>query len=120
MNLRMSMPWYFENSWIPVLLTKFSPININAITIGPFVFSKGELDDRTKNHEYIHWQQYIETGIIGFLFLYLFYWVVGLIKYRSGSFAYASIPFEQEAYENDHNILYGVQRKRYNWFWRKI
>ena len=120
MNFKISKPWYFENSRIPKLLSVIAPINISAITLGPFVFSKDEMSEQTKNHEYIHWQQYIETGIIGFIILYFVYYIIGLIKYRSGTIAYVQIPFEQEAYENDKNIFYGLNRKRYNWIKRKI
>jgi len=119
-NLRLSTPWYFENSIIPKLLSKLAPIKIGAITLGPFVFSTGEMSDRTKNHEYIHWQQYIETGIIGFPILYLLYYLIGLLKYKSGSEAYMQIPFEQEAYENDNYQYYVLNRKRYNWIKRKV
>tara|TARA_B100000242_G_C42621902_1_gene293093 strand:+ start:70 stop:432 length:363 start_codon:yes stop_codon:yes gene_type:complete len=120
MSLRLSQPKFFENSKVPVLLSYVSPITIGAITLGPFVFSRGILSERTKRHETIHWQQYIETGIIGFLILYSIYWIAGLIKYRDGSTAYYRIPFEQEAYENDDDIVYLLNRKRFNWFWRKI
>jgi len=120
MPLRSSMPVFIENSKLPVILSYVSPINIEAITIGPLVFSRGIMSARTKNHEAIHWQQYIETAIIGFVLLYFIYWLVGLIKYRSGSIAYTQIPFEQEAYQNDDNQIYLAQRKRYNWIKRKI
>ena len=117
MSIRLSKPVFIENSKIPILLSWFSPININAITLGPVVISRDKMSDITKNHETIHWQQYIETGILGFLFLYLAYWLVGLVKYRSGSIAYYQIPFEQEAYSNQKNSYYVISRKR--WGWRK-
>ena len=120
MSLRKSRPLFFENSKVPVVLSKFAPINIGAITLGPLVFSRDEMSDRTKTHETIHWQQYIETGIIGFLILYLFYYLVGLVKYRSGDKAYYSIPFEQEAYEFDEDPEYPVTRKRFKWLEFKV
>jgi len=118
MSLRLSKPFFVENSNIPVFISYFSPIDIEAITLGPVVISRGSMSETTKMHETIHWQQYIETGIIGFPFLYLAYWLVGLIKYRSGSIAYYQIPFEQEAYFNQENPFYLITRKR--WSWRKI
>ena len=84
-KLQYSTPIFVENSKLLRYLSFFSPINITAITLGPVVLSGGEMSKETKNHETIHWQQYIETGIIGFLILYLIYWIIGLIKYRSGS-----------------------------------
>tara|TARA_B100000287_G_C20263249_1_gene634896 strand:- start:67 stop:429 length:363 start_codon:yes stop_codon:yes gene_type:complete len=118
MNLRLSKPIFIENSKIPVWLSYLSPIDIGAITLGPFVISRGLMSETTKNHETIHWQQYIETAIIGFLLLYLFYWLIGLIKYRDGRVAYYQIPFEQEAYKHEDNPYYVICRKR--WGWRKF
>ncbi len=118
--LRTSKPIFIENSWVPKFLSLFAPITIGAITLGPLVFSRGVMSERTKNHEAIHWQQYIETGIIGFIILYFIYWLIGLIRYKDGGVAYMMIPFEQEAYENDDNMLYLLQRKRFNWIKRRI
>lgn len=118
--MRESKPLFFEQSYVPAVLSIFAPIEINAITLGPFVFSRNEMSEVTKNHETIHWQQYIETGIFGFLLLYLIFWIIGLIKYGNGELAYYRIPFEQEAYENDGNFDYCRTRKRYAWMESKI
>ena len=118
--MRNWKPWFFENSRLPVILSLFAPITIGAITIGPLVFSRGEMSEVTKNHEAIHWQQYLETGILGFIILYLFYWLVGLIKYRDGQKAYYQIPFEQEAYTHHEDMNYCQTRKRYSWIRRKV
>lgn len=119
----MNFPKFYENSKVPVVLSHFSPIEIGAITIGPLVFSRGEMSDVTKNHETIHWQQYKETLIIGFLLLYLAFWAWGLMKYRDGKVAYAMIPFEREAYGNDEDFEYLKNRKHYAWLdyiWKGI
>ena len=113
-------PMFIENSWIPVFLSNLSPIEIGAITLGPFIFSRGEMSERTKNHERIHWEQYKETLVIGFLFLYAVYYLLGRVKYRDGQTAYFRIPFEQEAYENDSNMSYIDSRKKYEWSKFKI
>ena len=97
MNLKNSKPWFIENSKIPVWLSKISPIDIGAITLGPVVISRDTMTEATKRHETIHWQQYIELGIVGFIVLYFAYWFFGLVKYRDGAKAYMQIPFEQEA-----------------------
>ena len=100
LRLHTSKPIFIENSRIPVWLSYVAPINISAITLGPIVLSRSELSEQTKNHETIHWQQYIDCAIIGFPILYLFFWLYGLAKYRGdGSKAYKQIPFEQEAYQ---------------------
>lgn len=115
MNFKKSKAIFFENSWVPKVLSLVSPIEVGAITLGPFVFCRGKVSDITRNHENIHWQQYIETGIIGFIILYLVFWLIGLYKFRDGAFAYHWIPFEREAYANDANANYLKDRKRYNW-----
>ena len=112
---RNSRPWFFENSKVPVFLSHFTPITIGAITIGPLVFSRGEMSEVTKNHETIHWQQYIETGIVGFIFLYYLFYAINFLRYRDGELAYYMIPFEKEAYDNDKNLDYLETRKRYSW-----
>lgn len=117
---RNSKPIFFENSWVPRVLSCIAPIEIGAITLGFFVFSKEKLSKRTKNHETIHLQQYIELFFIGFIFLYLFYWIFGLLKYRDGKVAYHMIPFEQEAYANDLDARYPRARKRYSWLKYKL
>ena len=117
MSLRLSKPVFIENSKIPVFLSCFSPIEINAITLGPIVISVSKASDTTRNHETIHWQQYLELGILLFPVLYFIYWVIGVIKYRSGRIAYYQIPFEQEAYKNQENRYYVLGRKR--WCWRR-
>jgi len=120
MKIKYSKPWFFENSKLPVVLSYISPINIGAITLGPLVFSRGEMSETTKRHETIHWQQYIELGIIGFPIFYLVYWLIGLIVYRDGVLAYGMIPLEQEAYDHDEDELYLMKRKRWNWLKYKI
>jgi len=112
---RNSRPWFFENSKVPVVLSYLAPIEIGAITIGPLVFSRGEMSEVTKNHESIHWQQYIETGIFGFIVLYYSFYFWNWLKYRDGQTAYYMIPFEKEAYDNDENLDYLQSRKRYSW-----
>ena len=113
--LRNSKPWYFENSKVPVILSYLAPIDIGAITIGPFVFSRGVMSERTKNHEAIHWQQYIECGVIGFIILYYIFYAINLFRYKDGQTAYYMIPFEKEAYNNDENMDYLETRKRFSW-----
>ena len=113
--MRNWKPIFIENSRIPVWLSYLAPIDISAITLGPIVISRNEMSERTKNHETIHFQQYLETLFIGFLILYLWDWILGLIKYRDGKMAYFMIRAEQEAYQNDSNLEYLATRKRWSW-----
>jgi hypothetical protein len=108
-------PIFIENSTLPVILSRVSPINIWAINLGLFVFCREELNERTKNHETIHYKQTIELLFIGFWLLYFIFWVIGLCRYRDGAVAYKTIPFELEAYSNEENLSYLSHRKLYSW-----
>lgn len=115
MNLRNLEAIFVENSRVPKILSFFAPIDINAITLGPLVFSSGEVSEVTRNHENIHLQQYIELGFVFFPLVYVLYYIFALKKYGSGSEAYRAIPFEQEAYSNEEDFEYNSKRKRYAW-----
>lgn len=104
-----------ENSKIPVWLSYLAPIEIGAITMGFIVFSRGEMSERTKRHETIHYQQFLETGFIGFLLIYLWDYVLGYAKYKNGAVAYRQIRAEREAYKFDHQEDYLEKRVRWKW-----
>ena len=109
-------PLFFENSKIPVWLSYLAPINIGAITLFFLVFSRGEMNEETKRHETIHFQQMLETLVLPFLILYGWDYVRGYFKYcRDGRAAYFSIRAEQEAYANDHDEDYLRNRPRFSW-----
>ena len=108
-------PIFVENSIIPQLLSIISPIDIGAITLGFIVFSRYEMDEKTKRHETIHFQQFLETLFIGFLILYFYDWIKGYITYRNAKIAYYMIRAEQEAYNNEKDELYLERRKRWKW-----
>lgn len=108
-------PFFIEYSKVPVLLSYFAPINIWAVTIFFLVFCKGKLDEETKRHETIHFQQTLETGVIGMIIFYLWDYIHGYIKYRDGAKAYRRIRAEQEAYEMAKDTGYLASRPRYAW-----
>ena len=105
--------WIIENSRIPQALSLF--INIWAITLYPFIICKGKLDQRTRTHEIIHLHQQRELLLIGFYILYVGYWVWNLMKHQSFQAAYEEIPFEKEAYANDQDPTYPINRKAFSW-----
>tara|TARA_R110000824_G_scaffold38617_1_gene117857 strand:- start:6492 stop:6932 length:441 start_codon:yes stop_codon:yes gene_type:complete len=127
-------PIFIENSKIPVWLSKISPLNIGAITLFPFVISRGKMDETTKRHETIHFQQALETLVVLFYVFYLFNWLWGLIKYRkdwkdqkntrgglyasAANKAYHRLKAEQEAYNNETDVDYLQDRKRWRWMWK--
>ena len=110
-------PLFFENSKIPVWLSSipFVPIEINAITLGPFVFSRGIISETTKRHEAIHWAQYKECLILPFLLLYGAFYIINLCKGIKGSMAYYKIPFEKEAYQHQADPNYLENRRLFEW-----
>ena len=108
-------PKYIENSRVPVWLSYLSPIDIWAISLGPFVWCRGVLDDKMKRHETIHYQQQLELLFVGQWILYVVFWLWNLALYRNGAIGYMNNPFELEAYANDDNEDYLLTRKRYAW-----
>ena len=117
--MRNWKPIYIENSRILGWLSYLAPIKIQAIALGVIVISRDEMSEVTKNHETIHFQQYLETLFLGFLILYFWDWFIGLVKYKDGQKAYLSIRAEQEAYKNQENLEYlPTDRKRWCWLQR--
>ena len=101
-------------------LSVFAPITITAITLGVLVLYSGELSERTRRHETIHFQQYLETLFVGFLIIYLYDWLKGVIIYGSGRKAYIQIRAEQEAYGNDADPDYLRMRLRWVWLSNRV
>ena len=103
-----------ENSPIPGLLSWF--IQIEAITLYPYIISRGEMNEKTLNHESIHIRQQEELAIVGFYILYVGYWLKNKIASKmDNSQAYYNIPFEREAYMNESDPDYLSVRKKMAW-----
>jgi hypothetical protein len=117
--MKLWKPKFFENSRVPSILSKIAPIHIWAINIGPFVWCRGKLSEKDKNHETIHFQQQLELLFVFHWLLYFAFYIVGMIRFRSGTLAYFNNPFEIEAYDNEEDEYYLITRKRYNWMFRK-
>lgn len=118
--MRSLKPIFIENSKIPFWLSKFTPIQIGAITLGFVVLSKYEMDERVKRHETIHFQQFLETLFIGFLLMYLWDYIFCYLRYADGEKAYMMIRAEQEAYANEDDPDYLKNRKRWAWMFKRI
>lgn len=108
-------PLFIKNSRIMKWLSFMTSINIIAITLGPIVIYKDTISEETKNHETIHFQQYLETAFIGFLVLYLYDYIVGYLKYKNSTKAYFYIRAEREAYFMHGNLVYRDKRVRWKW-----
>jgi len=112
---RLLTPYIFEHNKIPVWLSYVAPITINAISLGPFVFCRGELSEESRRHEIIHYRQQLELLFIGQWVLYTIFWLWALFQYRSPKEAYHQNPFEREAYDNAEDPKYLDTRPMYAW-----
>jgi len=113
--VRARKPIFIENSRVPVLLSYVSPININAISFGLCVWSRSTMDERVRRHETIHFQQQIELLFVFQWLLYVIFWLINVVKYRDGAVAYYENPFEREAYANDEDKNYLINRPFWGW-----
>ncbi len=102
-------PLFYENSKIPVLLSKLAPIEIYALSFGVWVWCRGIMSDRIKRHETIHYLQQLELLFVGQWLLYGIFHLINMWKYRGdGRKAYRENPFEREAYANDEQEKMGL------------
>lgn len=93
-----------------VIKNKFIPFGgYKAITIWPFIFTKGDLSNVDLNHEKIHGRQQLELLVI---FFYIIYGIEYLLK------KYRQISFEKEAYKYQGDLTYLENRPWYN-MWRE-
>ncbi len=90
----------------------FAAINLFGLL---FVRKNVKISDRMLNHESIHTAQMKELLYVPFYLIYVIEWIVRL--FMKGN-AYRNISFEKEAYENENNMSYLKNRKRYG-MWRR-
>jgi hypothetical protein len=90
-------------------------VDVQAITLFPFIISRTKMPDETLNHESIHIAQQKELFVVFFYMLYGWDYLRGLIRFRDKELAYRNIRFEQEAYAQMHNKEYLQNRSRHSW-----
>ena len=108
-------PIFIENSKLPAWLSKIAPIDVWAFSAGPFVVCRGELSEKTKTHETIHFLQQLEMLFVLQWILYGLFYVIGRFTKGSWKAAYYGNPFEVEAYANDLDSDYLEERKFWAW-----
>ena len=108
-------PLFINNSKVPVWLSKIAPINIWAISFGPFVFCREEIQEPTKQHEIIHFQQQLELLFVFQWILYGIFFLIGTARWKSAAISYIRNPFEKEAYLNQGKKDYLSKRNRWAW-----
>lgn len=114
------------NKWIP--FPGFFAMNLFGVLFIREENRYKEISKITYNHENIHTSQMLDFVrgnekllIIGGLLFYMVYLVEWLIKLIITGFtlgrvkAYKSISFEQEAYNNQYDLLYLENRKSFSW-----
>ncbi len=108
-------PIFYENSKLPVYLSKIVPINVYAFSFAVWVVCRGVMSPRTRNHETIHYRQQLEMLFVFQWIMYGLFHLWGLLKYRDGQKAYYENPFEREAYDNDDDLGCLSRRKHFAW-----
>jgi len=84
------------NHWLPPL------IGADAITFGNIILY-GMPEDKVwsvlRKHEMVHVEQYAKYGVVRFLIIYIYEYLVGRLKGLDDKQAYRNIGFEKEAFE---------------------
>lgn len=82
---------------------------------GKIITRKDDVSDRIINHERIHLEQALQlakqeksSSWLTYYWQYLKYWIKGNPLIAPASSAYYTIPFEMEAYGNEHDFNYKV------------
>lgn len=84
-----------KNHW----LFKFLPSWVEGVAVGRLIITRSvDPSPALLIHEYIHQEQIERHGVFIFYVLYIFRWLLGLLRYRSFGSAYYLNPFEVEAY----------------------
>lgn len=68
--------------------------------------------DKMLNHELIHTAQMKELLYVPFYLLYGIEWLIRFAMYRNTKKAYRNISFEREAYDNQDNFRYIIDKYR--------
>jgi hypothetical protein len=114
----IKFPIIIEWKWIFKLINKINGFKYSGLEyFFPFIIVKNKKDFVVVRHETIHFKQMCETLVIGWYFLYIYYYLRNRIKGMNHEKAFDNIPFELEAENFDKNIDYLRNRKKYCWFW---
>jgi hypothetical protein len=92
-------------------------IQIQAITLWPFIITASPLREVDLRHEKIHLRQQVELLVVGFYLLYVWDFLVNALWHRmSPAQAYFWVRFEVEAYDRQYEEDYLEARPL--WAWR--
>ena len=99
-----------------------SKLPATAMAVYPFMIFKNQkasVISRIIRHELIHFHQQLELLVLPFYVLYFLNYLFNLLIYQDHDKAYRNICFEVEAYANDDNPDYLLQRRMYAWIRRR-
>ncbi len=99
-----------RNKYIP--FQGYKAINLFGVL---FVKNNAKISEKDLTHESIHSEQIKELLYIPFYIWYFIEWIIKLFIYKDFKKAYRNVSFEIEAYTNQDNSDYLVNRKRYSW-----
>lgn len=91
--------------------------NYVGLSLWPFIFLKSDdfkNDLFLINHEKIHLKQQQELLIVPFYVWYMTEWALRSIWYLDTYLGYQNISFEREAYANENNVNYLVERSAFS------
>ncbi len=91
---------HYNQKWVLLL-------GARAITIGQHIFyerSGNHISTTLRDHEMEHTRQYKKYGLLGFLVLYCYWYLVWRLKGLPHWEAYEKIPFEVEAREAERRM----------------
>lgn len=101
-----------------IIVSKYlTPKNYSALTIYPFIILKHQNlknDSFLIHHENIHISQQKELLWVFFFIAYFLEYVFQLLRYKNHYKAYKNISFEKEAYQNESNLNYLIDRKKFS------
>lgn len=101
-----------------IIKTKnFPPGNYIAINLFGILFTKRDnLSPETLNHEAIHTAQMKEMWYIPFYLWYGLEYLFVRFFHKKQNDAYHDVSFEEEAYNNQHDLNYLQNRKKFAWW----
>lgn len=89
-----------------------------GMALYPFVFIRKDVSPRRLPvliyHEKIHLRQQLELLLLPFYVLYLFHYLINLVRFRNHDLAYRNVIFEKEAFDNENKPNYLMNRAWFN------
>ena len=90
---------------------------IEYIVLFSFIFSANSLKEEDFKKSLIYISQYKETLYLGFLFLFVLFFLIELLFNKNKSFdhCFKNVCFIREAESNYENKVYLLNRERHSW-----